>query len=80
MLLYFTHKSHTGPPLRYVPVIDCKGRNFWGNKQILGRKYFKIGYYPTCQWTGTWHQYLASLNEQETLNKIKNNYFVTILL
>ena len=24
--------------------------------------------------------YLAYLNEQETLNKIKNNYFVTILL
>jgi len=34
----------------------------------------------TCQGSGTWHQYLASLNEQETLNKIKNNYFVTILL
>ena len=25
MLLYFTHKSHTGPPLRYIPMIVCKG-------------------------------------------------------
>ena len=24
-LLYFTHKSHTGPPLRYIPMIVCKG-------------------------------------------------------
>jgi hypothetical protein len=25
MLLYFTLKSHTSPPLRYVPVIGYKG-------------------------------------------------------
>ena len=25
MLLLFTHKSHTGPPLRYIPMIVCKG-------------------------------------------------------
>ena len=34
MLLYFTHKSHTSPPLRYVPVIICKGRDKLGDMQI----------------------------------------------
>ena len=34
MLLYFTLKSHTSPPLRYVPVIICKGRDKLGDMQI----------------------------------------------
>ncbi len=34
MLLYFTLKSHTDPPLRYVPVIICKGRDKLGDMQI----------------------------------------------
>ena len=29
MLLYFTLKSHTSPPLRYTPVIGYKGTNKW---------------------------------------------------
>ena len=41
MLLYFTLKSHTDPPLRYVPVIICKGRDKLGNTQIKCEKVSK---------------------------------------
>ena len=49
MLLYFTHKSHTGPPLRYAPVIGCKDMNLFGENKgnylfssILSQK--------NCEW------------------------------
>ena len=40
MLLYFL-KSHTGPPLRYAPVIICKGRDYLGDTQINCEKVTK---------------------------------------
>ena len=37
-MLLFNPQCHTGPPLRYVPVIECKGTYNLGNMQIMKEK------------------------------------------
>ena len=55
MLLLFTHKSHTGPPLRYIPMIVCKGtkkqaqyKTKCENMQLSFDLYKNMGIFISC--------------------------------
>ncbi len=37
-MLLFNPQCHTGPPLRYAPVIECKGTYNLGYMQIMKEK------------------------------------------